>query len=179
MLPAGQHDPAAGPRVEADAPVACLTRRRARSRRRVHLGDLRRDLENILRRFCQTPPRRRSGPSYTECERALLQIVAPEVKRRGSTLCPSARFRRERALPPDHAKRHRRGAMPDAWEQFGSRAAAPVGRGGHGRCSARLKSGPGRPNLKPSGTERGTDPKPQGSPGERKRPRGSLSVAAP
>jgi hypothetical protein len=129
-MPAGQHDPAAGPRVEADALVACLSRRRARSRRRVHLGDLRRDLENILRRFCQTPPRRRSGPSYTECERALLQIVAPEVKRRGSTLCPSARFRRERALPPDHAKRHRRGAMPLGSNQFGSRSAAPVGRGG-------------------------------------------------
>lgn len=38
---------------------------------------------------------------------------------------------------------------------------------------ARLKGGPGRPNLKPSGMERGTDPKPPGSPGERKRPRGS------
>jgi hypothetical protein len=38
---------------------------------------------------------------------------------------------------------------------------------------ARLKGGPGRPNLKPSGMERGTDPKPPGSSGERKRPRGS------
>jgi hypothetical protein len=28
---------------------------------------------------------------------------------------------------------------------------------------ARLKGGPGRPNLKPSGMERGTDPKPPGS----------------
>jgi hypothetical protein len=37
---------------------------------------------------------------------------------------------------------------------------------------ARLKGGPGRPNLKPSGMERGTEPKPPGS-GERKRPRGS------
>jgi hypothetical protein len=34
---------------------------------------------------------------------------------------------------------------------------------------ARLEGGPGRPNLKPSGMERGTDPKPPGSPGERKR----------
>ena len=38
---------------------------------------------------------------------------------------------------------------------------------------ARLKGGPGRPNLKPSGMERGTEPKPPGSCGERKRPRGS------
>ena len=38
---------------------------------------------------------------------------------------------------------------------------------------ARLKGGPGRPNLKPSGMERGTEPKPPGSSGERKRPRGS------
>src|SRR6266853_301136 len=37
---------------------------------------------------------------------------------------------------------------------------------------ARLKGGPGRPNIKPSGMERGTEPKPPGS-GERKRPRGS------
>src|SRR5713226_206622 len=36
---------------------------------------------------------------------------------------------------------------------------------------ARLKGGPGRPNLKPSGMEQGT--KPPGSSGERKRPRGS------
>jgi hypothetical protein len=38
---------------------------------------------------------------------------------------------------------------------------------------ARLKGGPGRPKPMPSGMERGTDPKPPGSPGERKRPRGS------
>jgi Transposase IS66 family len=38
---------------------------------------------------------------------------------------------------------------------------------------ARLKGGPGRPNLKPSGMERGTEPKPPGTSGERKRPRGS------
>jgi len=38
---------------------------------------------------------------------------------------------------------------------------------------ARLKGGPGRPNLKPSGMERGTEPKPPGSCGERKRVRGS------
>jgi hypothetical protein len=36
---------------------------------------------------------------------------------------------------------------------------------------ARLKGGPGRPNLKPSGMERGTEP--PGSPRERKPPRGS------
>jgi len=36
----------------------------------------------------------------------------------------------------------------------------------------RLKGGPGRPNLKPSGMERGTEPKPPGTSGERKRPRG-------
>jgi hypothetical protein len=36
---------------------------------------------------------------------------------------------------------------------------------------ARLKGGPGRPNLKPSGMERGTEP--AGSSGKRKRPRGS------
>jgi hypothetical protein len=38
---------------------------------------------------------------------------------------------------------------------------------------ARLKGGPGRPNIKPSGMERGTEPKPPGSSGDRKRPRGS------
>src|SRR5271163_433896 len=38
---------------------------------------------------------------------------------------------------------------------------------------ARLKVGPGRPNLKPSGMERGTEPKPSGTSGGRKRPRGS------
>src|SRR5215204_1986237 len=38
---------------------------------------------------------------------------------------------------------------------------------------ARLKGGPGRPNIKPSGMERGTEPKPPGSFGDRKRPRGS------
>jgi hypothetical protein len=38
---------------------------------------------------------------------------------------------------------------------------------------ARLKGGPGRPNLKPSGMERGTEPKPAGSSGDWKRPRGS------
>src|SRR3981189_1467369 len=38
---------------------------------------------------------------------------------------------------------------------------------------ARLKGEPGRPNIKPSGMERGTEPKPSGSSGERKRPRGS------
>src|SRR5258707_8827527 len=37
---------------------------------------------------------------------------------------------------------------------------------------ARLKGGPGRPNIKPSGMERGTEPKPLGS-SERKRPRAS------
>ena len=37
---------------------------------------------------------------------------------------------------------------------------------------ARLKGGPPRPNLKPSGMERGTEPKPAGSGGEKKRPRG-------
>src|SRR5271157_3378655 len=36
---------------------------------------------------------------------------------------------------------------------------------------ARLKGGPGRPHIKPSGMERGTEPKPRGS-GDRKRPRG-------
>jgi hypothetical protein len=38
---------------------------------------------------------------------------------------------------------------------------------------ARLKGGPGRPNIKPSGMERGTEPKPPGSSGDKKRPRGS------
>jgi hypothetical protein len=38
---------------------------------------------------------------------------------------------------------------------------------------ARLKSGPGRPNIKPSGMERGTEQKSPGSSGDRKRPRGS------
>jgi hypothetical protein len=38
---------------------------------------------------------------------------------------------------------------------------------------ARLKGGLGRPNLKPSGMERGTEPKPPGISSGRKRPRGS------
>ncbi len=38
---------------------------------------------------------------------------------------------------------------------------------------ARLKGGPGRPNIKPSGMERGTEPKRPGSSGSHKRPRGS------
>src|SRR6202790_4173016 len=38
---------------------------------------------------------------------------------------------------------------------------------------ARLKGGPGRPNIKPSGMERGTEPETPGSSGDRKRPRGS------
>jgi hypothetical protein len=38
---------------------------------------------------------------------------------------------------------------------------------------ARLKGGPGRPNIKPSGMERGTEPKAPGSSGDRKGPRGS------
>src|SRR6202051_4036224 len=38
---------------------------------------------------------------------------------------------------------------------------------------ARLKGGPGRPNLKPSGMEQGTEPKPSGTSGGRKRPGGS------
>jgi hypothetical protein len=33
---------------------------------------------------------------------------------------------------------------------------------------ARLKGGPGRPNIKPSGMEGGTEPKPPGSSGDRK-----------
>src|ERR1700675_361221 len=36
---------------------------------------------------------------------------------------------------------------------------------------ARLKGGPGRPNIKPSGMERETEPKPPGS--QQRRPRGS------
>jgi hypothetical protein len=38
---------------------------------------------------------------------------------------------------------------------------------------AQLKGGPGRPNIKPSGMERGTEAKSPGSSGDRKRPRGS------
>jgi hypothetical protein len=38
---------------------------------------------------------------------------------------------------------------------------------------ARLKGGPGRPNIKPSGMERGTEPKRPGGSGSQKRPRGS------
>jgi uncharacterized small protein (DUF1192 family) len=38
---------------------------------------------------------------------------------------------------------------------------------------ARLKGGSGRPTFKPSGMERGTEPKPPGSSGDKKRPRGS------
>jgi hypothetical protein len=38
---------------------------------------------------------------------------------------------------------------------------------------ARLKGGPGRPNIKPSGMERGTEPRQPGSSGDKKRPRGS------
>jgi hypothetical protein len=37
---------------------------------------------------------------------------------------------------------------------------------------ARLKGGPPRPNIRPSGIARGTEPKPSGN-GGRKRPRGS------
>ena len=37
----------------------------------------------------------------------------------------------------------------------------------------RLKGGAGRPSIKPSGMERGTEPKPPGSSGGRRRPRGS------
>jgi hypothetical protein len=39
--------------------------------------------------------------------------------------------------------------------------------------NTRLKGGPGRPAIKPSGMERGTEPKPPGTSGDRKRPRGS------
>src|SRR5262249_7397504 len=38
---------------------------------------------------------------------------------------------------------------------------------------ARLKGGPGRPKIKPSGMERGTEPKPPQGCGDKKRPRGS------
>ena len=38
---------------------------------------------------------------------------------------------------------------------------------------ARLKGGPPRPQIKPSGMERGTEPKPPGSSGDKQRPRGS------
>jgi Transposase IS66 family len=38
---------------------------------------------------------------------------------------------------------------------------------------ARLKGGPGRPKIKPSGMERGTEPKPLEGSGDKKRPRGS------
>ena len=38
---------------------------------------------------------------------------------------------------------------------------------------ARLKGGSGRPTIKPSGMERGTEPKPPGSSGDKKHPRGS------
>src|ERR1700694_344735 len=38
---------------------------------------------------------------------------------------------------------------------------------------ARLKGGPPRPNIKPSGMERGTEQTTPGSSGDRKRPRGS------
>jgi len=38
---------------------------------------------------------------------------------------------------------------------------------------ARLKGGPGRPNIKPSGMEQATEPKPPGSSGNQRRGRGS------
>ena len=48
---------------------------------------------------------------------------------------------------------------------------------------ARLKGGPGRPNPKPSGMERGTEPKPPETSGARKRPaiheERTVTVAAP
>ena len=37
---------------------------------------------------------------------------------------------------------------------------------------SRLKGGPGRPNIKPSGMERATEPKPAGSSGNKRGPRG-------
>jgi hypothetical protein len=76
--------------------------------------------------------------------------------------------------PPDDLDRlsyaELKGLVVKQWEQMVElqRTVATLG-----EEIARLKGGPGRPNLKPSGMERGTDPKPPGSPGERKRPRGS------